>query len=238
MSQSHEPSYYEIALTNRQVLVVFVVLLICVVASFFSGVWIGRRAGGVTAEGQVAELAVEEGGDEPTEGEEPALRRLRFFTDERDQGDGADGQESEDPPLAEIIEEPSPETTLLEDVSQRGSGDGNTGVAASEPPPSPPVVTPPITTPPAGTTPSATTAEPTSGHVVQVFSSTDEAQAQRLVERLGNGGFPAFISPFEDRGQIKYRVRVGPYRERSRADEAADRLRREFRLDTWVTQLQ
>ncbi|MGB5401730.1 MAG: hypothetical protein WBO71_16065, partial [Thermoanaerobaculia bacterium] len=42
MSQQNEPSYYEIALTNRQVLMVFVVLLVCVVVAFISGVWVGR----------------------------------------------------------------------------------------------------------------------------------------------------------------------------------------------------
>src|SRR6202158_3509256 len=44
VSSSHEPSYYEIALTNRQVVVAFVILLTCVVAAFFSGVWIGRES--------------------------------------------------------------------------------------------------------------------------------------------------------------------------------------------------
>src|ERR1700730_4361750 len=44
VSVSHEPSYYEIALTNRQVVVAFVILLTCVVAAFFSGVWIGRES--------------------------------------------------------------------------------------------------------------------------------------------------------------------------------------------------
>lgn len=227
MSQSHEPSYYEIALTNRQVLVVFVVLLICVVASFFSGVWIGRRASGAAPEGQVAELTPPGAGGETGEAGEPELRKLRFFTDDRGEDVGLDEPDADEPPLAEIIEEPSSETTLLQDVSGRGAGDA--GDATPEPVPSPPAAS----APPAITT----TSEPTSGHVVQVFSSTDRAQAQRLVERLGGGGFPAFISPFEDRGQTKYRVRVGPYRERSRADEAAERLRREFRLDTWVTQL-
>ena len=38
----HEPSYYEIALTNRQVLIAFVILLVCLVAAFLSGVWVGR----------------------------------------------------------------------------------------------------------------------------------------------------------------------------------------------------
>ena len=37
MSDSHEPSYYEIALTNRQVVVAFVILLICLLSAFFSG---------------------------------------------------------------------------------------------------------------------------------------------------------------------------------------------------------
>ena len=45
MSSEHESSYYEIALTNRQVLTIFVVLLTCLVAAFLSGVWIGRRDG-------------------------------------------------------------------------------------------------------------------------------------------------------------------------------------------------
>ena len=40
MTNSHEPSYYEIALTNRQVVVAFVILLLCLVSAFFSGLWI------------------------------------------------------------------------------------------------------------------------------------------------------------------------------------------------------
>ena len=42
---SDEPSYYEIALTNRQVLASFVVLLGCVLVAFGMGVWVGRMDG-------------------------------------------------------------------------------------------------------------------------------------------------------------------------------------------------
>ena len=49
----HEPSYYEIALTNRQVVVAFVILLACLLAAFFSGVWIGRGARELELEGLV-----------------------------------------------------------------------------------------------------------------------------------------------------------------------------------------
>ncbi|HEY8021186.1 MAG TPA: hypothetical protein VIH93_08800, partial [Thermoanaerobaculia bacterium] len=56
----HEPSYYEIALTNRQVVVAFVVLLVCLLSAFFSGVWIGRgsaeRSADRNGEPQLARL--------------------------------------------------------------------------------------------------------------------------------------------------------------------------------------
>lgn len=40
-SDGREPSYYEVALTNRQVLVAFLALLFGLLASFFAGVWVG-----------------------------------------------------------------------------------------------------------------------------------------------------------------------------------------------------
>ncbi|HXU33125.1 MAG TPA: hypothetical protein VN851_21365, partial [Thermoanaerobaculia bacterium] len=42
MSTNDEPSYYEIALTNRQVVSAFVILLGCLLVAFLSGVWIGK----------------------------------------------------------------------------------------------------------------------------------------------------------------------------------------------------
>ena len=70
-SESREPSYYEVALTNRQVLVAFVALLICMLAAFLSGVWIGR-GGATTAPPPVVAQA-------PAV-HEPQLEQLTFFT--------------------------------------------------------------------------------------------------------------------------------------------------------------
>ena len=54
--------YYEIALTNRQVVVAFIILLVCLLSAFFSGVWIGRE--GTAA--RVAGAAEDQIRDRPT----------------------------------------------------------------------------------------------------------------------------------------------------------------------------
>ena len=81
--------------------------------------------------------------------------------------------------------------------------------------------------------PAASTVE--GEHVIQVFSSADESQAKKLISQLSGGGFPAFLSPVEVGGQTMYRVRIGPYAELSDAETIAARVRRSYKLDTWVT---
>ncbi|MDX1502768.1 MAG: SPOR domain-containing protein [Thermoanaerobaculia bacterium] len=190
MTDSREPSYYEIALTNRQVMTVFVILLVCVVAAFFSGVWVGRS--------ETAQPPIEVGETPPVEGEAPeeTLGELNFFTDE-----------------AEAVE-PGPPAPA----------------PRSQPPAEPPAA-------PADPSPGAVPAvEPAAGAiVVQVFSSNDREQAERVVNRLRSAGFAALLSPVEVRDRTMYRVRIGPFQERREAEQVAERVRRDFRLDTWIT---
>jgi cell division septation protein DedD len=215
LSHSHEPSYYEIALTNRQVLIVFVVLLICVVAAFFSGVWVGQRDAGTAGAERLAAQA-------PT-GEESAAQgaeigELHFFADE---------QASPEPDLATIADDPQPETTLLEDLGGPTEA-AEAEVAEREPTEAPPPAQASAGEPAAGSASS-------SGYVIQVFSSADEAQARKLLGQLTDGGYPAFLSPVEVGSQTMMRVRIGPYTQLANAETVAERIRREFRLDTWVT---
>ena len=72
-------------------------------------------------------------------------------------------------------------------------------------------------------------------HVIQVFSSTDQQQAKQLIQTLTSGGYPAFLSPVDVRGQTMYRVRIGPYVDPKEAETVAERVRKSYRLDTWVT---
>ena len=220
MSDSHNQSYYEIALTSRQVAGAFLILLVCLVAAFFSGVWIGR--GALPAGAQMAEsptdLSAEAGSDLP---------RFDFFG-------GAEGEEepaaqepageAETPPPARRAEtppalaDPDPSTTLVEDLGVEEPG-------RAEPRALPETRLRP-STPPVGTA---------GDLVIQVFSSADEDQARALVERLAGGGYPAFVSPDEINGRLMYRVRIGPYPSQSEAEAVANRVRQAYRVDTWIT---
>ena len=71
--------------------------------------------------------------------------------------------------------------------------------------------------------------------VIQVFSSKDQIQADRLVNKLVNGGFPAFAISEDLEGSTVYRVRIGPYDDRRRAEQVAVLVRKSFKVDTWIT---
>ena len=237
MTNSHEPSYYEIALTNRQVIVAFVLLLLCLVAAFFSGVWVGREGDARGGDQMVRNAPPPK--EEKKEGQN--LEELEFF-----ESDDAARPQQPEPTPAPAEER---DTTLAEDF----------GADEEEPEPTPPA--PPQQTPPALTapeedeeeideatppprpqrtpTPAPPAAEParSSGDVViQVFSSAEQDQAEKIRDRLVGGGHHAFLSPVEVAGRTMYRVRIGPFGSRDEAQKVAEQVRKGFKLDTWVTE--
>ncbi|MGH9363397.1 MAG: hypothetical protein ACRD2T_15925, partial [Thermoanaerobaculia bacterium] len=114
----HEPSYYEIALTNRQVVVAFAILLVCLLIAFFSGVWVGRGAG----PGEEEVRAAAEGA--PPEGS--ALEEFEFF----EEGEGnAPGEAAPQAPPAPAQTAP---TTLREDLEGAPREEEESGTAAPE----------------------------------------------------------------------------------------------------------
>ncbi|MCB1057928.1 MAG: SPOR domain-containing protein [Acidobacteria bacterium] len=254
MSDAEEPSYYEIALTNRQVLIAFTILLVCMLTSFFAGLWVGRGDGQASAapppSTAVAQTA--DGGEE--------LPEFKFFSDTED-GSG----EAAEPEVREVQTRPAPETaaepatppppppakaepakpsTLAEDVLGDDDGAEDEDVPPARKPATPPPPPPARTVPeePAAQTnpalPRTTVRRPPSEGeelYIQVFSSRDEAQANKVLERLKGGGFAAFLSPVEVDNQTMYRVRVGPFADRASAEQVAQKVRSSQRLDTWIT---
>ncbi len=234
MSETNEPSYYEVALTNRQVLFSFVILLSCVLAAFVSGVWVGRNGSGpATTEGE--QVAAADASPKDLE----KFEEFKFFSDR----EGVDDQSGSE--LRELAKEPRQGTTLTEDVTSAGSSRQSAPAAepqqpARRPPPPPttqaaPPQTSPAPAPSQTVKPAPTQVSQNDGLVIQVLSTRDEARAKRILNQLKQGGYPAFLSPVEVGSQVNYRVRVGPYRERPPAVKAASEVNSKFKLDTWIT---
>lgn len=249
MSDSHEPSYYEIALTNRQVIVAFVILLVCLIAAFFSGVWVGRESGYRAAEQMARSTPPPE--EEKKEGQN--LEEFEFFGSEQKT------TAPEEPAPAPAPAPPEEESTLAEDVGaeERPDAGGDGELAAADAPAE--EETPaeerrrrrrereqqaaaatPSTTPPRPARAEAPVpAEPrrAAGQVViQVFSSPEKDQAERIRGQLVRGGQRAFLSPVEVGGRTMYRVRIGPFDSRDDAQKVAEQVRKGYKLDTWVTE--
>jgi len=79
-------------------------------------------------------------------------------------------------------------------------------------------------------------AVPKGSYVIQVFSSPDQAQAERIRGQLTGGGQKAYLSPINRGGRTMYRVRIGPFKSRGDAQTVADKVRKGYKLDTWVTE--
>jgi cell division septation protein DedD len=287
VSGSHEPSYYEIALTNRQVVVAFVILLVCVVAAFLSGVWIGRESVvrsqeklALLAHGAPAAAGDSTGGaaadKEKTEGQ--ALQEFKFFADSH-RRQGAARKPPASPPApppsapearpAGAAQSAAAPSTLADDLARRG---GPSPGAVSTPPapqaasapaaagPARPLQSPPREAtaeraqpaadapgegePPAparrsraaaGASASPAASGAAGEVVIQVFSTADKDQADKVRERLAGAGLTAFLSPIAKNGQTMYRVRIGPFPSRAAAEPVAEKVRKEQRLDTWIT---
>jgi cell division septation protein DedD len=244
-SSEREPSYYEVALTHRQVMVGLVVALTTVVVAFFAGIWIGRdqssppaddRVGGAASVGATSEVEkLTFFGDEPASPKKPAVEAAPI----------APSPSAAAPPrAAEAGIEPSPGTVaesesakLRQTLEAEMAANRVDGGEA-------PAITPGArvsqgAAPAAVPAPERPAATPATGTLwIQVYSSSNGDRAREISTRLEKGGFSVrTLAPAAATGS-NYRVRVGPYPDRSRAERAATRLRREFKLDTWITDSQ
>lgn len=276
MANSHEPSYYEIALTNRQVVVAFVILLICILCAFFSGVYIGRE-GTLRDQEQIVRATPPPQAPGNDEGRE--LEEFEFFDSASQPAPEQTAQQAEAEPAPAPPPSPSAsaDTTLLEDFSgdedpeslpeedleeepaeepepaarpnrnnrrerreqeeRRAIEAARAAKAARETPARPAREEAPAPARPGRASEAAAPASSRAGKVViQVFSSAEQDQAERIRQRLANGGHPAFLSPVQVGGSTMYRVRIGPYATRADAQKVADQVRKGHKLDTWITE--
>jgi len=267
VAESHEPSYYEIALTNRQVVVAFVILLTCLLSAFFSGVWVGRESTSRNAQEQLVRNtppseASQEGknleeleffdknnkkaADDKARGEEAAAPAPGGSTLLEDLGGRKPEARTPPPPAAEpVAEERATDPTAInpaqERRNRRKAARAAAAAAAAKAAEAPaPAKTAPVkaakTTETKATKTAAAPAIPKGSYVIQVFSSADQAQAERIRGKLTGGGQKAYLSPINRGGRTMYRVRIGPFKSHDDAQKVADQVRKGYKLDTWVTE--
>ena len=249
MSDVNETSYYEIALTNRQVVVAFVILLTLVLAVFLTGVWVGRDG-----QPRVVHADPAQPGETATAAELDNMEEFKFFEEQQ-----AQKAELDKPDLGRLAAQPNQGTTLAQDVGSSRSRPAETPPArqasppppqqaspppprqtpppsqAAPPPPAPPPPAPQRTSPPAAQT-APPAAQPAAGtFVVQVFSTHDQEQATKVQQDLQQLSYRAFLSTIDMGGQTMYRVRIGPYRDRTKAEKVKIDVRNKLKLDPWVT---
>lgn len=266
MSTNDEPSYYEIALTNRQVVTAFVILLGCLLVAFLSGVWIGK---GQLASVESAQVLATPPENATVEAGKPEA--LDFFEDIQTAGSDK-GPEPKPPPRPgtepEVIEtpEPAPGTIFEGDEAADVPGTPATTVASAPNKPSdkPLVRSEPPRTAPGATKPPAADSEKPADRARR--EATEKPQPARQPKAAGGDKEPAagsiiiqvFASPSRDeaikirdrlrkggekaylspttKGETLYRVRVGPFKKRERAVTVAAKIQKTYKLDTWVTQ--
>jgi DedD protein len=211
--------YYEIQLTNKQLVFYFMAGAAGLILSFLAGVMVGR---GVDAAANASDrtqplsegrIVQEQPAAAPTPSEYSYPQRL----------------ESERPAAA--LERPRPGASAATPAPARAAA--ATPTPKPRPAPARPAATPkptPAPTPkptPIRATPSLPKALPSqsAGHAVQVGAFKDRSTADSVMNGLKGKGFPAYVkAPAPQSGGL-FTVRVGPYRDRADADVVAARLR-------------
>jgi len=205
--------YYEIQLTNKQLVFYFMAGAAGLILSFLAGVMVGRgvdtaaNANDRTEPVAEGRIVSEQPSVAPTPSEYSYPQRL-----EADRPVAA--LERPRPGAAASTPRPTPKPTATPKATP-----------AATPRPTPKPATPKPT--PIRAAPSLPRALPSasSGHAVQVGAFKDRATADSVMGGLKTKGFPAYVSvPAPQSGGL-FTVRIGPYRDRADADVVAARLR-------------
>jgi cell division septation protein DedD len=227
--------YYEIQLTNKQLVFYFMAGAAGLILSFLAGVMVGRgvegNAAAATETRPVAEdRVVAESSPAPASTPLPAEYSYpqRLESDRAEEGldstrAGA-ATPSPAPPPTRPAPTRSPAATPAATPTPRPAA-----TPAATPPPGPAATLPAAPTPrpaapPAGPLPKAL-GSASSGFAVQVGAFKDKAGADGIVKGLRARGLPAYTVPPPPRAGGLFTVRVGVYRDRADAEAVLDRLR-------------
>lgn len=105
-----------------------------------------------------------------------------------------------------------------------------TAAAAKKPEPSRAAANPPAERVASAAVPAG---GPRTGYTVQVAAVDGRAEADTMARRLSGKGYDAYVE--QQKGNGKFRIRVGSFKTRRDAQLIADRLKKEEKFKPWVT---
>jgi cell division septation protein DedD len=217
--------YYEIQLTNKQLVFYFMAGAAGLILSFLAGVMVGRGVEGGTASASETRLVAEERVvAEPS----PAIAAATPAP-----SDYSYPQRLESDRPEEGLDRSRPGGTATPVATASPSAAPVRPAATPAPAaatPTPPLPTPP---PPAASRPAAPVtdslpralAPSAGGFAIQVGAFKDRASADGIVRSLKARGLPAYTVAPAGRGGGLFTVRVGVYRDRADAEAVQERLR-------------
>jgi DedD protein len=212
-------THYQISITSRQAVALFVVLLAGLVGSYFLGLLTGLSGRDTRPAAAIASAATP---SPEASFPAPVLGvRVRGSSSAKATEDKAAGRAAATPAGKPAEEAPAAAATPAVQLFQ-------------DRPSSEPTRAPVATARPSISARASSSPGEASGFWVQVdsLSSKDQAEARR--RGLAQAGFKAAIVPGTGPKGAVYRVRVGPYSTREEADRARSDLARKAKVKPWV----
>jgi cell division protein FtsN len=246
--------YYEIQLSNKQLVFYFMAGATGLILSFLAGVMVGRGVDATTGEVQAAravpvqeeKVVAEEAPARPAP--PPAAEDLTYA--QRLEGDKQDDALEKSKPASSgktvaaakpagaakpAVVVPAPKTDSVKPAAAAPAGTSSTPAANPKPTsaaPARPAGTPPAPAAKVGAAPK-TPAGGAGAFTIQVGAFKDRASADSVVSRLKGKGFAAYvINPAAAEGL--FNVRVGSYNNRTDAEHVQVRLRDEEKFKPFI----
>jgi cell division septation protein DedD len=226
---SHDDSFHEIQLNGKQLVFLFMVVIVVSSVIFLCGVLVGRGVRGersAIAEAEALEqaptadaVAASSSSAPPVESDPRAAAPPTAVNDLS----YANRLERTTPPPEELKRESSaPSPARSKEVKSDAAAAPPAGRNAE--------VKPPAEPPPAASAPAAGT-----NWVVQVAALNVRGDAEARTKKLTARGYAAYVEPPAPATPNVFRVRVGPFKSQREAQTVADQIGREDNIKPWVT---
>jgi cell division septation protein DedD len=236
MASNQDDSFREIQLSGKQLVFLFMAVVVILVGVFLMGLQVGR--GVLMARGAPgADTTVSANESEPPP--PPASASPGSSTSPATAAEKLSYAErlgAAEPPRESLKASPPPESppTPRSESPAPPTSPAPAPVLPTPPPATKTAVAPAAKNPPAPPA-AAKSAEPAgSGFAIQVAALRESGEADAMVKRLAGKGYPAYVvAPAKGQPSV-YRVRVGKFKDRHEADTVAARLQKEEQFKPWV----